>query len=467
MARAREGGTAVTVGMIAFAALWAMSTVFLVILYTGQEDLNNEIAQVRTENAQIVSSQERRSIELVKSARAGGPTVVGLMEQARADTALLATGDPADDPGSVRAKRDQVLSAIRDDGLVKKPNSYEDVSLQQALGMLYEAYRTENALRTELAKRAGDLEVEVTRLVEENSAMKTDFEARAAEMTASLTEAERARESFRTERDASLASIEQEFAQVSEQNTGTLTKERQLRQECEVNLAEAQERFRVLRRKLGDMMVGPEELATVRTPDGKILTAVPGDEVVYVDLGRRDGLTLGLQFAVYSADTGIPVDGRSKAQVEVVSINATSAECRIVRQGRNQVILSGDLIANPIYDPSRPMVFVVTGSFDLNRDGVKDSDGAGAVASLVRNWGGTVSPELTPLTDFVVVGTAPRRPRPDSQVAPDRVELNRSRREAWDAYTKILSTAQNLSIPMMTQEVFLNFLGYSDRYAGR
>ncbi len=467
MARAREGGKAVTIGMIVFAALWAMATVFVVILYTGQEDLNNEIAQVRAENEQIVSSQERRSIELIKSARSGGPTVVGLMEQARGDMALLATGDPADDPGSVRAKRDQVLSAIRDDGLVKDPGSYEEVSLHEALVMLYDSYRTESALRTELEKRAGDLEAEVTRLVEENSAMKNDFEARAAEMSASLEEAEKSRTSFRSERDASLATIEQDFAKVSEQNNVALTKERQLRQECEANLTEAQERFRVLRRKLGGMMVGPDELATARTPDGTILTAVPGDEVVYVDLGRRDGLTLGLQFAVYSAETGIPADGRSKAQIEVVSINATSAECKIVRQGRNQVILAGDLIANPIYDPSRKMVFVITGSFDLNRDGIMDRDGAGAMAALVTNWGGTVSPELTPLTDFVVVGAAPRRPKPDTKVAPDRVELNKSRRKVWDAYTKTVTTAQNLSIPMMTQEVFLNFLGYSSRYAAR
>lgn len=467
MARAREGGTAVTVGMIAFAALWAMATVFLVILYTGQEDLNNEITQVRTENEQIVSSQERRSIEMIKGARAGGPTVVGLMEQARGDTALLATGDPADDPGSVRAKRDQILSAIRDDGLVKDTGKYEDVSLHQALTMLYEAYRSESSLRAELSKRAGDLEAEVTRLVEENASVKSDFEVRAAEMTATLNEAESARTTSRTERDASLASIEAEFAKVSQQNTEALTHERELRQACEVDLGEAQERFRVLRRRLGDMMVGPDELATARTPDGKVLTAVPGDEVVYVDLGRRDGLTLGLQFAVYSADIGIPADGRSKAQVEVVSINDTSAECKIVRQGRNQVILAGDLIANPIYDPSRPMVFVVTGGFDLNRDGAIDADGVGSVASLVRHWGGTVGDELTPLTDFVVVGAAPRRPRPDGEVSPDRVEVNRSRREVWDAYTETVTTAKNLSIPMMTQEVFLNFLGYSDRFAGK
>jgi len=101
--------------MIIFAALWATATVFLVILYTGQEDLKNEIASVRGENEKLISRQEANSIALVKSARAGGATVVGLMEQARGETALLASGDPADDPAAVRAKRDGILTEIRDD----------------------------------------------------------------------------------------------------------------------------------------------------------------------------------------------------------------------------------------------------------------------------------------------------------------------------------------------------------------
>jgi len=322
-------------------------------------------------------------------------------------------------------------------------------------------------MRRELETRAGDLEAEVTRLTEANAAMKNDFEERAASMSTQAAEAEAARDNFRQQQESSISQLEQEYAKISEQNTAALTQERQLRQQCETNLAEAQERFRVLRQKLGDMMVGPEELATARTPDGKILTAIPGDEVVYIDLGRREGLTLGLQFAVYSAETGIPADGRSKAQIEVVSINDTSAECRIVRQGLHQVILEGDLVANPIFDPSRPLSFVIAGEFDLNRDGMPDRDGAEAIASLVRNWGGQVQANLSPLTDFVVLGAAPRRPRPESEVAADRLEINKARQAAWDSYHAVLDTARSLSIPIMTQEVFLNFLGYGDRYANR
>jgi len=467
MARAREGAGTVTFGMIVFVGLWLTSTVFLVILYTGQEELETEMAQVRTENEMLISSQERRSIELVKSARAGGPTVVGLMEQARAETATLATGDPADDPATVRGKLEGLVTAIRDDGIVKDPASYEGASLHEALEKLYSRYRADSALREEIAKRATELEAEVTRLTELNAQLKNDFEERAAELNEQFAEAEAARESFRSERDKTLAELKEEYETITAQVNADLTQERQRHAACLEELEEAQERFRVLRRRLGDLTVGPDDLSTARQPDGKILTAVPGDEIVYIDLGRRDGLTLGLQFAVYSADTGIPADGRSKAQIEVVSINETSAGCRIVRQARDKVVLEGDLVANPIFDPSRPMRFVIIGEFDFDRDGMPDRDGRETIASLVRNWGAQVDEELTPLTDFLVVGVAPRKPRPETEVPADRVEINRSRRAAWEAYIGTVEAAQNLSIPTMTQEVFLNFLGYGNRYAVR
>ena len=49
MARSTQpGGGAGTIWMIVFAALWLTSTVFLVILYTGQEDLRNEAARAQS-----------------------------------------------------------------------------------------------------------------------------------------------------------------------------------------------------------------------------------------------------------------------------------------------------------------------------------------------------------------------------------------------------------------------------------
>jgi hypothetical protein len=123
MAKQQGGASAVTVWMIIFAALWLTATVFLVILYTGQEDLKTEMKRFQDDNRKLISSSQRSSLALVKEAREDGPTVVGLIEEARSKTAELASGDPADTPASVLTKRDGLLNSIRTEGAVGQANA--------------------------------------------------------------------------------------------------------------------------------------------------------------------------------------------------------------------------------------------------------------------------------------------------------------------------------------------------------
>jgi len=54
----QQGVNAITVGMLVFVTLWLTSTVFLIILYTGQEVLNVENARLRSENRRLISPSE-------------------------------------------------------------------------------------------------------------------------------------------------------------------------------------------------------------------------------------------------------------------------------------------------------------------------------------------------------------------------------------------------------------------------
>lgn len=470
MAKQQTGVNSITVWMIVFVALWLVSTIFLIILYTGQEDLNNEIARLTTAKERLISSQQERSIDLVRNARPaseGGPTVVGLLEQARGDTAELATGDANDDPATTLTKLNQLLNAIDMDGIVPKSEEFIDLSYHDALARLYDDFRTEHELRQNAEDRLAQLDIEVVKLVEQSATIKSNFEEQASELTVKFNEVEMDRAQYRQERDDAVALLEQEFENRRAQNTAQLTDARQKQVQSEEQLSISRDRFKALQAKLGGLLIGPQALSTSRQPDGNILTAIPGDSVVYINLGGDDALTLGLRFAIYSSQTGIPADGRSKAQIEVVSISQSSAECEIVWQGRNEVILEGDLIANPIYDPNVPQNVLVIGTYDLNRDSLPDRDGSAAIGAIVKKWGGRVINELTPQTDFVVVGGRPRRPKPAADVSPDQVEQNKVRKQAWDAYHQVIDMARSLSIPMMTQDVFFNFLGYSRRYAQR
>lgn len=467
----REGLNSITVWMIVFVGLWLTSTVFLVILYTGQEKLHEENVRLRASYAKTINAQQERSIELAKNASEAGPTVVGLLEEARGTTAQLATGEATDAVAAVRTKRDQILVTIKTDGVIANADSFSDVSYHEALTRLYEVFKSEHALRKTAEDRSAQLEAQVNTLAEADTARKSDFDKQSRELSERLAQAEADRAGYRSERDKQIESLKKEFDDTQKRHDVELTRERQTRLAAEQQLADFQKRFAAYQTKFGGLLPGPERLSTARRPDGKILTAIPGDDAVYISLGRKNALTLGLKFAVYAARTGIPEDGRAKAQIEVVSISETSAECKIKAVAPNEVILEGDLIANPIYDPDRPLTFVVAGDFDLDRDGSIDSDGAGTVEALINNWGGTITPELTPLTDFVVLGVKPRSLRSSGTSTGGEAGGNAGAADTGTSpagrYERTASQATTLAVPILTQDVFLNFLGYTDRHARR
>lgn len=461
----REGLNSVTVWMIVFVGLWLASTVFLVILYTGQETIASENAKLKSANARLINSQQERSIDLIKAAQESGPTVVGLLEEARSTTAQMATGEASDAPAAVKTKRDQILATIKADGLLANPETFTDLSYHQALTQLYEAFKATATVRKAAEERASQLESQMKAMVEAETTLKAEFDRRANEMAERISQAEAERTAYREERDKQFETLQKLQEEAQRRHDAELTSVRQQKLALEEETGAIQKRLTTFQAKAGPLMPGPAKFSTARNPDGRILTAVPGDKVVYINLGRKNALTLGLKFAVYSSQTGIPEDGKAKAQIEVASISDSSAECVITAIVPGALIMEGDLIANPIYDPHNPMTFVVAGEFDMDRDGMSDRNGDQMIVDLVRSWGGKVSDELTPLTDFVVLGAKPRAPRTaggsrDPNQAPPP-------NPAAERYERIVEQASKFSIPVLTQEVFLNYLGYTDRQARR
>ena len=469
MAKAQQGGGggAVT-GMIAFAGLWLASTVTLVILYTGQEDLKNHAQRMEAANTKLISRSERTSIELFNSARSGGPTGVGLLDRARADIAEVATGDRNDDPGAARSKLDQRLVTFRSDRIVSNPSRYQDVSYDKAMGMLYEAFKSEHALRTDAETRVAELGKGLDDYIQANTRQKSDFAASTQKLGEQFKDVEAKHGLYREERDKSVADLERDFEERRNEYDADLTGERRHNASLRKQVSRLEARLAAIQAELGDLFIGPKKLATARVADGKILNYFAGDDFVFIDLGQGDRLVLGLRFAVYDAGNGIPPDGRSKAQIEVVSIDARSAECRIVTQSAHAVIQVGDLIANPIYDPNRPVSFLVVGEFDLNHDGVMDPTGSATIEALITKWGGTLSAELTALLDFVVLGRAPRRPKTLAGDAnTEAIARHKRQKDSYDTYMELVQSATAMQVPVLGQEAFLNFLGYSSRRAVR
>lgn len=280
MARALQQGIGSMTVLIVFVALWLASTVVLVILYTRQEELRTANARLEEDNLRLISPAERRSVPLFQNASANGPTVVGLLEGARSETAALASGEPANDTATVRGKLDDFLRRIRNDRIVPDPEDYENLSYHEALTMLYEAFGAERSGRVDAEQRVAQLQAGLDKAVETNAQQKANFETRAREFTEQLADVEAGRGRYRRERDEQVAVLEREFDERRQQSDADLTQERQRSTALEEQLGQFQHRFIQLQQKFAPQLAGPQELSTARQPDGEIITAIPGDDVV-------------------------------------------------------------------------------------------------------------------------------------------------------------------------------------------
>ncbi len=110
---------------------------------------------------------------------------------------------------------------------------------------------------------------------------------------------------------------------------------------------------------------------------------------------------------------------------------------------------------------------MAVGEFDLDHDGMPDRDGIATIEAMVIDWGGEMASEVTATTDFVIVGATPVKPSAVSDQASERTTRQIARQRAWDRYTDAMGSARNMAIPLLPQEVFLNFLGYGGGVARR
>lgn len=186
----------------------------------------------------------------------------------------------------------------------------------------------------------------------------------------------------------------------------------------------------------GPPAAGAQEMALARKPVGQVLRALPGDSLVHIDLGKEKNVTLGMTFTVYSADERVPIDGRGKAAIEVVSLGQKTAECRVTAPpSPDDPILEGDGVGNIILarEKGRKPRFCTVGAFDIDFDGNPDARGAPTVAALVTRWGGVVVDSVDANTDYLVIGTEPSMaamPAPTPAAKPKREEKAAPKKEA-------------------------------------
>jgi hypothetical protein len=200
--------------------------------------------------------------------------------------------------------------------------------------------------------------------------------------------------------------------------------------------------------------------------DGKIIGLDAAENTVYLDIGSRQKVNVGLTFEVFSEPTAIRPDPNTgeypgaKASLEVIKVDRDSSIARITREKRGNPVVKGDVIANAVYDPNKQYIMLVYGNFDANRDGVATQQEAASVRTLIEEWGGKVVDELQGNVDFLVLGQKPTIPPPPPEGSPGALiqEYIRVKRIA-DQYDQLLQQAQATSLPVLNENRLYTLIG--------
>ena len=202
-----------------------------------------------------------------------------------------------------------------------------------------------------------------------------------------------------------------------------------------------------------------EEDSSFKIADGKIVWVNQRSNMVWINLGRADGLRRATTFSVYDRDESGVAKPVRKGAIEVLRIvNDHSAEARITESNSSNPILMQDKIYTPVWRPGRKVHFGIAGLVDVTGNGKTDRS---MVRSLIRQSGGVIDYEidaagkvLTPgkamtvNTRFLVVGTAP-------------ADIPGSTAEANSKYSDTIKKAQQLGIERISIDKLLSYMGWT------
>lgn len=132
--------------------------------------------------------------------------------------------------------------------------------------------------------------------------------------------------------------------------------------------------------------------------DGVVINVDKLGESCSVDIGRKHGAQVGMQFVVYEAGPG--GKRREKGTIELKKIHAdfSIAEVTSIEDDLDP-ILTEDIVISPIFKRGAPLTFVLEADIDrLDKE---------TLARKIERYGNRVAEGVTPQTDFVVIKDMP------------------------------------------------------------
>lgn len=429
MARVRGGNTGFAVALVIFGCGFVIALLVAIIFYT------------KIEEAKVAELQAKEDLAVYIS---GGDTT--LANDFKSDTGTVFNNML----NQIRSLESEILRKDRDIASLTSANNEKEAQFT-ALTLDKESVDEQlSAERRTAEQMLAELEAGVERAMREKSALQDEI----TQMQGVLT---------RTAEDADAAARER-IAQLTEQVQALESEMFALQSDRDSWKREYDLLFASL--------PTPPEVNTT-TPDAEVASIFGGGNDLFITVGRNDGLVMGMTFEVFNPEPVIRLattgEARGKATIEVYSLDADSATCRVVRLDRGASINPGDPVVNLGFDPNMTIVMFAFGEFDIEKDGGTNDIGriealvkeSGAkLANVTRNQAGI--PILTPDITYVVLGEKPElpdQPSPD-EFDPVKIAEYQAQLAANEAYFQIVDDAKILRIPVLSQDRFLDLIGY-------
>src|SRR5262249_19588633 len=125
-----------------------------------------------------------------------------------------------------------------------------------------------------------------------------------------------------------------------------------------------------LRERLND--IAKKEASPFESPDGHIQHVDQRQRLVWIDVGRADGLLRQTTFTVYDHDETGGSRAKHKARIEVVNVGDHLSEARILEDTPANPIIKGDVIFTPTWSPGQRVHFALAMKMDINKDRIDD-----------------------------------------------------------------------------------------------
>ncbi|MCG3138775.1 MAG: hypothetical protein HJJLKODD_02644 [Phycisphaerae bacterium] len=456
------GNTGILVGMFVSIGVALIALVLLIVLWTNQEELKKATTTAQADLQRVMTTSEMSGAlsAWFNRAQSGKSASRLINDELQAVSNLIADGiQPPNMAADIQSKLQPLWNSLADDKLLENPSDIAQQPLLITLEKLYAAYKSEYEKNQQAQSTIDGLNTQIAQLTGDFQQAREGFDQKSTDLNQQVATINEEWSSFRTEKET-------QFDQIQEQINVTAEREKQDKMTLQERIAglnseldKKEQANKELQEKVREFQILPQPRMAARQGDGHILLTNLPENLVFVDLGKDDHLTLGLRFAVYAPDPGIPGSGEAKASIEVVSVGQEVSHCRVVWQNEMNPVLKGDLVANPIYDRSRRLRFYVMGEYDLNHDGIDDPAGSETIEAVIKDLGGELDQELSSRTDFVILGARPMVQRLPEDASPELIAIHEDQVARADVYEAAVKQALSLSVPIFTQETFLNFMG--------